>query len=119
VARYLAATLENSRQSRRQFFRRLRKLQARPGGGIAALPGYLAASGPGGGYISAGGGGGYGSAMTSDMGSDGWPGVAALKQKGADGIRHMYERFGRLPALAPDGVAPALHAYLRAQDGAV
>jgi hypothetical protein len=118
VARYLATTLENSRQSRRHFFRRLRKLQARPGGGIAALPGYLSAGGPGGGYISAGGGG-YGSAMTSDMGSDGWPGVAALKQKGADGIRHMYERFARLPALAPDGAAPALHAYLRAQDGAV
>lgn len=55
------------------------------------------------------------SALGTDLGSDGWRGIAALKQRGADGVKHMYERFTRVPAL-DEATAPELHAYLRAKE---
>lgn len=42
--------------------------------------------------------GGHMSALT-DLGSDGWRGIAKLKQRGADGVKHMYERFAKMAAL--------------------
>lgn len=48
----------------------------------------------------------------SDIGSDGWPGVMALKLKGADGVRSVYEMFRRVPGLN-EQTAPELYAYLK------
>lgn len=50
--------------------------------------------------------------LGSDIGSDGWPGIMALKLKGADGVRSVYEMFRRVPGLN-DQTAPELHAYLK------
>lgn len=47
----------------------------------------------------------------SDIGSDGWPGIAALKLKSSDGVRSVYQQFTRVPGLTKE-TAPQLFAYL-------
>ncbi|KAG2491041.1 hypothetical protein HYH03_010488 [Edaphochlamys debaryana] len=85
---YLRLTLENSRRSRKRY----KKFSG--GDALARFPMCLLASDIG-----------------SDIGSDGWPGILALKLKGADGVRSVYEMFRRVPGINPD-VAPALFEYL-------
>ncbi len=107
LSTYLSMTLDYSKKSRRRNSKR-----AAAGGGFGAIGGSsLAAAFPSL-SLSLGFGSEIGSDVGgSDIGSDGWAGMAALKLSASDNVRSVYLQFTRLAAVTRDSV-PALFAYL-------